>query len=91
MKKEIIIGAISNALFLLIFAFLYQRVFRLWVISYKWATFLGEFWFFIFVILFFPIMFFIFGKKYLSLGAILGIGLYFMIGVALLIIMNIRC
>jgi hypothetical protein len=79
MKKQLLLGALYNALFLVAFALIYSVGLRHLVIAYDQASFLGEFWFFIVAAFVLPILFLMFGKRYLAFGGGIGIVAYLLL------------
>lgn len=79
MKKQLLLGALFNALFLVVFAFIYAFALRPLVVNYDWASFAGEFWFFLIMAFVLPIVFFIKEQRRYALGGVLGILGYLLI------------
>jgi hypothetical protein len=77
--RQILMGLLYNALFLVGFAFIYGVFLARLVASTEWAKFLGEFWFFAIVAMALPIIFFVRGKKAMCVGAFSGIAAYLLV------------
>jgi hypothetical protein len=90
MKKDLALGAIYNTIFLFVFVIVYSFGLNQLVTSYEWASFIGEFWFFILIALMLPVFFLIKGKSNLFIGGILGIFFYFVIGTLIMVITGVH-
>lgn len=74
MNKKLLpitIGILENFILMIVFAITTDGEFTR---QYKWA---GEFWVFVLVMLIFPAINLVLGKKYILLGNFLGIAVYF--------------
>ena len=78
--RKIIIGILQNFLILFCFAFVYGIFLRGLVVRYEWAeSTIGEFWFFLLLMSVFPAINILRRKKYLVIGNLLGIVVYFLV------------
>lgn len=77
--KSLLLGALYNFLFLSFCAIIYNFFLRLLVLKYEWAFFFGHFWFFVLEMSILPIVNMFRKKKYLAIGNLLGIILYFVV------------
>ncbi len=84
--KKIIIGIIQNFLVLFGNVIVYSAFIRHLMSKYEWAErSFGEFWFFLLLMLVFPAINILRKKKYLVIGNLLGIVVFFLF--ALLVMM----
>jgi len=78
--RTITIGILQNVLILFGFAIVYNIFLRHLVVRYEWAECtIGEFWFFLLLMLISPAINILRKKKYLVIGNFLGIAFYFVI------------
>jgi hypothetical protein len=74
--EHLILGAAINIVLLFFFSLIYQAFLRELVRFERWS-FLGDLWFSVLVFLVVPVTLFLFRKRVMAVGALLGIAIYF--------------